>query len=115
MSRPPHSLIRLPLLACLAALSVTATGNTTDKLVNGTYTCYSGSNYLFMDIRIDGAEAYQDGKGSKGKYQLDSKTQEIRFLSGPYKEAKGKLLPGPRIGMNMTGGSFYSVTCSPKK
>lgn len=89
--------------------------NTTDKLVNGTYTCYSGSNYLFMDIRIDGAEAYQDGKGAKGKYQLDPKTQDIRFLSGPYKEAKGKLLPGPRIGMNMTGGSFYSVTCSPKK
>lgn len=51
MSRRPHSLTRWPLLACLAAVSVTATGNTTDKLVNGTYTCYSGSNYLFMDIR----------------------------------------------------------------
>ena len=89
--------------------------NTTDRLVNGTYPCYSGSNFLFMEIRIDGPDAYQDGKGSKGKYQLDPKTQEIRFLSGPYKEAKGKLLPGPRIGMNMTGGGFYSVTCSPKK
>lgn len=92
-----------------------ATSNTTDKLVTGVYPCYSGSNYLFMEVRIDGPEAYQDGKGSKGKYQLDSNTQEIRFLSGPYKEVKAKLLAGPRIGMNMTGGSYYSVTCSPKK
>lgn len=89
--------------------------NTTDTLVNGVYQCYGGSMYLYMDVKIDGPDSYQDNKGSKGKYQLDKTTQDIRFLSGPLTEAKGKLMAGPRIGLNMNGGSFYSVTCSLKK
>lgn len=25
------------------------------------------------------------------------------------------LMAGPRIGLNMDGGSFYNITCSPKQ
>ena len=91
----------------------------TDKLVNGVYPCYSLSgttlNYMFMDVVIDGPDAYRDKKGNKGRYKLESATGKIVFESGPLAKANAKLLAGPKIGLNMNGGSFFNTTCSLKK
>jgi len=91
----------------------------TEKLVKGIYPCYSLSgstlNYTFMDIQIDGPTAYRDKQGYKGTYKLDEGTGKIVFESGPLTKANAKLLAGPRIGINMNGGSFFNTTCSLKK
>ena len=96
-----------------------ASADAGDKLVNGVYPCYSLSgttlNYMFMDIQIDGPTAYRDKKGNKGSYKLDPATGKIVFESGPLAKANAQLLPGPKIGLNMTGGSFFNTTCSLKK
>ncbi len=68
-----------------------------------------------MDIQIDGPDTYRDKNGNKGKYQLDAKTGKIVFTSGPLQQASGKLLAGPKIGLNMTGGSFYNTVCGLKQ
>lgn len=90
-----------------------------DKLVNGVYPCYSLSgttlNYMFMDIQIDGPSAYRDKKGNRGTYKLEPATGKIVFESGPLTKANAKLLPGPKIGLNTTGGRFFNTTCSLKK
>lgn len=96
-----------------------STTGTTDKLVAGNYPCYSLSgttlNYAFMDVRIDGPTAYRDKSGNKGSYKLDPATGKITFESGPLMKANAKLLDGPKIGLNMNGGSFFNMTCSLKK
>jgi hypothetical protein len=84
-----------------------------DRLVPGTYPCYSSGNYLFMDVVIQDGSRYRSGKGS-GEYRLE-KDGTLDFISGPLQEASAKLLPGPRIGLNMDGGSFYNTSCSLKK
>jgi hypothetical protein len=95
-----------------------AKAQTTDKLAQGLYACYtlvgSTTNYAFIDIRIDGPDQYSDKNGKSGKYRLES-SGKIIFESGPLTKANAKLMAGPRIGLNMDGGSFYNVTCSPKK
>ncbi|MDP9140484.1 MAG: hypothetical protein M3O62_06815 [Pseudomonadota bacterium] len=88
-------------------------GQTTDKLVAGNYPCYSGSNYLFMDVEIVDDDSYRTAKG-KGDYSLE-KDGSIDFEDGPLEDATAKLMPGPRIGLNMDGGSFFNVSCSLKK
>jgi hypothetical protein len=89
-----------------------------DKLVNGAYKCYSSAgstiNYAFMDIHIDGPTAYRDKNGAGGRYRLES-SGRIVFESGPLTTANAKLLAGPKIGLNMNGGSFFNMTCGLKK
>ncbi len=96
-----------------------ASAEAADKLVPGVYPCYSLSgtalNYMFMDIQIDGPTTYRDKKGSKGSYKLEQATGKIVFESGPLTKANAKLLSGPKIGLNMDGGSFFNTTCSLKK
>ncbi len=98
-----------------AGSSAAATG----KLVPGTYPCYSSAggslNYLFMDIVIDGPDSYRDKSGKGGKYRHDAASGKIVFSSGPMANANAKFLNGPRIGLNMNGGSFYNTTCGLKK
>jgi hypothetical protein len=85
-----------------------------DKLVNGTYKCYSLTggtlNYMFMDVQITGSGTYQDKQGSGGKYRLEG--SKIIFEGGPFAKANAALLSGPKIGMNMNGGNFFNTTCS---
>ena len=88
---------------------------TSDKLVKGVYKCYHSGGYAFIDIHIDGPTSYKDKNGKPGKYKLDAGTGKIVFESGTLKEASAKLFNGPRIGLNMNGGNFYSVTCDPQK
>jgi len=98
-----------------AGSSAAATG----KLVPGTYPCYSSTggtlNYLFMDIVIDGPDSYRDKSGKGGKYRHDAASGKIVFSSGPLAKANAKFLNGPRIGLNMNGGSFFNTTCGLKK
>ena len=85
-----------------------------DKLVSGTYKCYSLTggtlNYMFMDVKITGPDTYQDKQGAGGKYRLQG--SKIIFDGGPFAKANAALLNGPKIGMNMNGGSFFNTTCS---
>ena len=88
-----------------------------DKLVNGTYKCYSlaGStmNYMFMDVRITGPSSYEDKNGAKGTYKTQG--SRIVFENGPLMKANAAVLTGPKIGLNMNGGSFFNTTCSISK
>jgi hypothetical protein len=90
----------------------------TDKLVTGLYTCYTlagnTTNYAFIDIHIDGPNQYRDKKGNGGRYRLEP-SGRIVFESGSLSSANAKLLSGPRIGLNMSGGNVYNTTCAPKK
>ena len=95
-----------------------ASAQTSDKLGKGLYACYTlaggMTNYAFIDIRIDSADSYRDKSGKSGKYRLTD-SGRIIFESGSLAAANAKLMAGPRIGLNMDGGSFYNITCSPKK
>ncbi len=87
------------------------------KLAAGLYECYmlAGTqlNYMFIDIRIDGAGGYADKSGARGSYKmLDS--GKISF-TGPLAKANGKLMPGGDIGLNMDGSTLYNTTCSKGK
>ena len=44
-------------------------------------------------------------EGKAGKAWMDSR--KIVFESGPFSTCNAKLLPGPRIGMNLNGGTLY--------
>ncbi|HSW12030.1 MAG TPA: hypothetical protein VLI06_04275 [Solimonas sp.] len=84
-----------------------------DTLVPGTYPCHSAGNYLFMDVVIKDGSAYRSGQGG-GRYRLE-KDGGIVFEGGPLAPARAKVLPGPRIGLNMDGKDFYNTSCSLKK
>ena len=86
---------------------------TNDKLVSGTYECFAGGHYTFMDMRILGPNTYESA-GERGKYHLEP-SRKIVFETGPLVKATSKLLAGPAIGLNMDGGSFYATTCELKK
>ena len=94
------------------ASSASAGGN----LPAGKYACYmlAGNtlNYAFIDIHIESSSRYSDGKGKSGSYKIGA-DDKITF-AGPLASANAKLLSGPRIGLNMNGGSFYNTTCSKK-
>jgi hypothetical protein len=84
---------------------------TDDTLVPGTYKCYGSAGYLFMDIHIGGPKTYRDKHGTVGEYRLDASSGKIVFESGPFVKATAQLLAGPKIGLNMNGGTFYATTC----
>lgn len=92
-----------------------ASSTTAERLLPGVYPCYSGSSYLFMDLRILNASTYADRSGKQGRFRLDPVSKRMQFSSGPLQGANGQLMDGPRIGLNMNGGSFYNVTCSLKR
>jgi preprotein translocase subunit YajC len=86
-------------------------------LPQGKYACYflSGSslNYAFIDIHIESGNRYRDKQGKPGTYKIEA-DQKIVF-TGPLASANAKLLEGPRIGLNMNGGTFFNTTCSKSK
>ena len=85
---------------------------TNDKLVIGKYDCWVGSQ-ITGGMRITGPATYEtDGK--TGKYHIEA-SRKIVFESGPFSTYYAKLLPGPRIGLNLNGGTFYNMTCDPAK
>jgi hypothetical protein len=102
-----------PVAATPATASSASAGG---DLPAGKYACYmlSGNtlNYAFIDIHIESSSRYSDGKGKSGTYKIAA-DDKITF-TGPLASANAKLLPGPRIGLNMNGGSFYNTSCSKK-
>jgi hypothetical protein len=94
--------------------SSTGASPSSTGLLTGKYACYmltGGTlNYAFIDIHIDSPSRYRDKSGKSGTYSINA-TQKIVF-TGPLASANAKLLPGPRIGLNMNGGNFYNTACS---
>lgn len=86
---------------------------TNDKLVPGTYECFAGGRYTFMDVHITGPNTYATaGKG--GTFRVEP-SRKIVFQSGPLARDYAHLLAGPTIGLNTNGSSFYATTCELKK
>ncbi len=85
---------------------------TNDKLVIGKYNCYVGSQGA-GEMRITGPASYES-EGKAGRYHVEP-SRKIVFESGPFSTYNAKLLPGPRIGLNLSGGTFYNMTCDPAK
>ena len=99
--------------------AATAQTNASEKsgksdVPTGVYKCYmlAGTtlNYAFIDIHVTGTHRYRDKSGKAGTFTVDG-TGKITF-TGPLASANAKLLPGPRIGLNMNGGNFYNTSCS---
>jgi hypothetical protein len=89
-----------------------ASVETDDQLSVGPYVCYVGSQAA-GSMKITAPGTYErDGK--TGKYRVEP-SRKIVFESGPFTEYHAKLLPGPKIGMNLNGGNFYNLTCDPKR
>jgi hypothetical protein len=85
---------------------------TNDKLVIGNYECWVGTQ-MAAGIRITGPTSYVfDGRS--GKFHIEP-SRQIVFESGSLRGFNAKLLPGPRIGINMNGGTFYNMACDPAK
>ncbi len=85
---------------------------TDDKLPIGRYECWVGSN-MTGGMEITSPATYSSD-GKPGKFHVEA-SRKIFFDSGPYSSYSAKLLPGPRIGMNLSGGTFYNMTCDPVK
>lgn len=85
---------------------------TNDKLILGKYECWVGSN-IAGGMEITGPATYSS-EGKPGKFHVEA-SRKIVFESGPYSSYSAKLLPGPRIGLNLSGGTFYNMTCDPVK
>ena len=85
---------------------------TNDKLVMGKYNCYVGGQ-ASGSMRITGPASY-DSDGKAGSYHLEA-SRKLVFDNGPFSTFNAKVLPGPRIGLNLTGGTFYNMTCDPVK
>ena len=90
-----------------------ASAETDDKLVPGTYECFAGGRYTFMDMHITGANTYESA-GTNGRFHVEP-SRNIVFETGSLAKYHAKLLAGPSIGLNTDGGSFYATTCELKK
>ncbi len=87
-----------------------ASAETDDQLKVGPYECYVGSQAA-GGLRITAPGSYvSDGKS--GKFRVEP-SRKIVFESGPFSEYHAKLLAGPKIGMNLNGGTFYNMVCDP--
>lgn len=84
-----------------------------DKLVVGKYNCLVGDQ-ASGEMRITGPSTYE-AEGKKGTYRLDAASGKIVFESGPFSSYHAKRLDAGRIGMNLTGGTFYNLTCEPPR
>jgi len=82
------------------------------KLIVGKYMCWVGSEGT-GDMRITGPSTYEtDGK--KGTYHVEA-SGKIVFESGPFASFHAKVLDSHRIGLNLSGGTFYNMTCDPPR
>jgi len=104
-----------PAAAKPAVPAPSASAGAAGEIPAGLYKCYllvgSQMTYAFIDIQVDGPGRYRDMTGAAGTYALEA-GDKIRF-TGPLAKANAKLIrPGPRIGLNIDGGSFFNTSCS---
>lgn len=83
------------------------------KLVPGTYECYKGGQYTFMDMYVTGPNTYRTDAGS-GRFRVDT-GNKLLFETGPMSRYAAKLEAGPGILISTNGGSFYGTSCELKK
>jgi hypothetical protein len=86
---------------------------TDDKLVVGKYDCWVGGSGAGT-LTINSMTSYES-EGKSGKFHVEATTRKIVFETGPFSRYHAKLLNGPKIGLNLNGGSFYNMTCDPQK
>ena len=86
---------------------------TSDRLVPGTYECFAGGRYTFMDMYITSPRSYRTDAGS-GAFRIEANNQ-IVFENGPLARYRSKLAAGPAILLNSNGDSFYGTSCELKK
>lgn len=82
---------------------------TSASLVAGKYECYANGNYTYMDITITGPGTY-NAEGGGGTYHRGA-NNAIVFDSGSLRPYRAILKPGPSIGLNSNGDSFYGTVC----
>ena len=83
-----------------------------DKLVIGKYNCFVGDQGS-GEMRVTGPTTYE-AESKKGTYRLEA-SGKIVFESGPFSTYHAKLLSGRRIGLNLTGDTFYNMSCEPPR
>jgi len=64
-------------------------------------------------MRITGKSTYES-EGKRGTYRVEA-SGKIVFESGPFATFNSKVLSGGRIGLNLSGGTFYNMTCEPPR
>jgi hypothetical protein len=90
-----------------------AKAESSGQLAIGSYTCWVGSQASASGLKVTGSSSYESD-GKRGKYRLES-SGKIVFENGPFAGFNAKLLPGRRVGMNLSGGSFFNLTCDPPR
>lgn len=96
-----------------AGSSKAAAGRSASKLVVGNYMCWVGTEASAGGLKITGPTTY-DADGKAGTYRLEA-SGAIVFTSGPYASFHGHTLENGRIGLNLSGGTFYNMTCDPPR
>ena len=82
------------------------------KLIVGKYNCWVGSEGA-GEKRVTSASTYE-ADGKKGTYHVEV-SGKIVFESGPLSSYCAKILDSHRFGMNLSGGTFYNLTCDPPR
>ena len=88
-------------------------GDTANRLVIGKYACWVGNEGAAAGFKVTGSSTYESD-GKKGKYRLEP-SGKIVFETGPFSTFHAKLLSDRRVGLNLSGGTFYNMTCDPPK
>jgi len=83
------------------------------KLVVGTYECFQGGQYTFMDMYVTGENTYKSDAGS-GRFRVEA-NNKIVFETGPLAKYTSRAEAGPHILLSTNGGSFYGTSCELKK
>jgi hypothetical protein len=83
------------------------------KLIVGKYTCWVNNRGAVMGLQVLGPATY-DSDGKKGAYRLEA-SGRIVFESGPFSQFQARLLSDRRVGINLTGGPYYNMTCDPPR
>lgn len=105
-----YSLLK-PAAGSAAAAPASAGANNT--LAVGTYTCWVGEQASAAGLQITGPTTYASD-GQPGKYHVEA-SGKIVFESGPFSGFHSAVLSGHRVGLNLTGGTFYNMACDPPK
>lgn len=107
--RPEGAGVRPGASAASAAKPAAAAGG--GRPVIGKYMCWVGSEASASGLSITGASSYESD-GQAGKFHVEASGRVV-FESGPFMGFNAKMLENGRIGMNLTGGTFYNLTCDP--
>lgn len=78
-------------------------------LKSGKYSCYSGGQYTFTDLFIDGPHSYRVEPGGSGAYSYSKGA--LTFTSGPYAGAYSRMVDGKTVGVSAKGDTNLGTQC----